>query len=201
MIYCVICCTIRWIPFVDNDISSWVATGVAATGDGSNFVRISYWVSRYWRQAIRAPTWSVCYSLVVIYSVSFRFVCCFVCPLERWSRALVSEQDGRAFCVRNWDRRTGQNGHRARRNQQHYALAVTWWGWAYVFATVFVFVFMCDGALCRLVWHVSSYVPINVLNPNRLRSSATVAKTSSRTPVVLKVWLSFTAWDHRGCQT
>ena len=39
----------------------------------------------------------------------------------------------------------------------------------------FVLVFvLCDGALCRLVWHVSSYVPINVLNPNRLQSSATI---------------------------
>ena len=26
-------------------------------------------------------------------------MCCFVCPLECLSRALVSEQDGRAFCV------------------------------------------------------------------------------------------------------
>ena len=28
-------------------------------------------------------------------------MCCFVCPLECLSRALVSEQDGRAFCVRS----------------------------------------------------------------------------------------------------
>ena len=90
------------INFTRSTIRTYRCCGnVAATGDGSNFVRISYWVSWYWRQSIRAPTWSVCYSLVVICSVSFRSVCCFVCPLERLSRALVSEQDGRAFCVRS----------------------------------------------------------------------------------------------------
>ena len=44
------------------------------------------------------PTWGVCYFLLVISFVSFRFVCCIVCPLDHLSRALVFEQHGRAFC-------------------------------------------------------------------------------------------------------
>ena len=51
--------------------------------------------SGYWHQAISAPTSSVCYYLVVICSVCFRFVCCknncplmiifgYICQYIRW---------------------------------------------------------------------------------------------------------------------
>ena len=59
-----------------------------ANYDGSNFVMICQWVLVIMVPSHQAPTWSVCYSLVIICFVSFRFVCCFVCPPEYLSRAL-----------------------------------------------------------------------------------------------------------------
>ena len=94
---------VRYI--VVNLLCSFLFCGggsVAATGDGSNF-RKDQLLS--FRDIGARPSGFPLGVYVILwwlfFSVSFRFVCCFVCPLECLSRALVSVQDGRAFCVRS----------------------------------------------------------------------------------------------------